>query len=207
MAHIEKTLHVQNRDALVKQAEEIALAIPGKSFRNKKARPYIICINGATNSGKSLFWDVIKDTLLQNTAKKKPHIAQLFPHRNRHMERWHGTDQKTGTNIKILFANMAMNRTSFFDIYDTSTEKLAQLVELTETSPKQIRQLRRYGDLLLLSNVPQPCGDIKINVDFPTIPLRQQWARTVTIITKDKLLTESSPSNTRQSGASPEAFA
>ncbi len=93
------------RPELVALAHHVAKAIPHDRLFDAP-KPYIICLTGDPDSGKSLFWDEIKDALFRTNGNLDPNYSEDLQCDDRIYEAWDGHHIGTLKPLRIFFCNM-----------------------------------------------------------------------------------------------------
>jgi len=104
-AFLTKTFNTATRGELIQLVEALACATPSHMILDKYGSPIIIQVEGGHNAGKSLYWDIYKDTLFE----KQSEMIETYTPDNvpkddcRYPELWGG--QYKDEDLKILFFN------------------------------------------------------------------------------------------------------
>ncbi len=147
MTNISYIFESKNRPELKEFIQNFARAIQ-PSLALKVGLPLVISICGEKNTGKSLFWDEIKNTLLEETAKLDPQSLHSNEETGRIYEKWSGAVNGTD-KLSILFYNLSAAK----DIDPLNIHPFINQLKKTPSGQEaQILDPRRLGDLLLLSN-------------------------------------------------------
>jgi hypothetical protein len=178
----------KSREELVQLVQNMGRRLSGLS---RTHAPIIISVGGDYGSGKSLVWDVLKDTVLdQNQTRIPTDLPRLFAIRDG--ERWEGQNATTGLKHTFLFYNM---RNKDFEDAKEPIRELARAKRAHPQSAADHPTAKSLGaDFILLSNTKAP-SDIKIVVDYDAdIPLRD-WKRTTKIAIENPGMTDSGEFN------------
>lgn len=178
MKHVMNNLSLSFRTAtrqdLVTLAHDVARAIPyDRLFHPEK--PYLICITGDPDSGKSLFWDEIKCALFKTDGSLDSHYSEDLQSDDRIYEAWNGKHIRTNDPLRVFFCNMD---SLFLSIEDERWVKRKILSQSPATKSEM-------GDILILSNAHLEECDIHIDLKYTGNNHHNNWLRTSTMTIKD----------------------
>jgi hypothetical protein len=162
------------RPQLVQLAQDVARAIPIRRLFDAKT-PYIICLTGDKDGGKSLFWDEIKSTLLGTDCHADQNYSEDLQSDDRIYEAWDGQHIDTLRPLRIFFCNMESLFLNIEDIRDVKIKIFSQ-------SPKMKTEM---GDLLILSNSNLEECDLHIDLRYGGKNHYNNWHRRSVFTIKD----------------------
>lgn len=162
------------RPQLVQLAQDVARAIPIERMFDA-VKPYMVCLTGDPDSGKSLFWDEIKDALFRTSGHLNPHYSEDLRSDDRIYEAWEGQHIGTLKPLRVFFCNMD---SLFLSIEDERYVKRKILSE----SPVLKSEM---GDVLLLSNANLEECDLHIDLKFGGHNHHNNWHRRSVFTIKD----------------------
>ncbi len=174
-----------SRDDLVEIAKQIAEKICTSIKKGKKDKPLIISIDGSVNSGKSIFWDVIRADLFQKGGIYIPSLSESYQTRvidnklsveeRRVAETWKG-QLDNGEWAKIFMINLNclfwMNNGDLHNLIHDCRENLNS------------KKLNDLGDILILNNpferfIPPEDYDLRITIQNDV--RERGWKRSLSI--------------------------
>lgn len=111
MSALTETFQISTRDDVVYLCKQIAKSIRDELIRNPDRKaPIVISLTGEDNSGKSLFWDAIRENLFKHGGifiKSKSESNQKDPKSPlRSYETWAGTIDKTERQYSLFACNV-----------------------------------------------------------------------------------------------------
>jgi len=140
MPNLKQHFDVHSRDDIIKICDLVANQIRKTLNQEKPLKPILIAINGSPGMGKSIFWDRVREVLLEHGGIFVKKDSSSDEKKDRLYETWVGKLKNSENKIKIFCANMHQG-------------------DETMTAMVGPESLNLLGDIIILSNVPDELFD------------------------------------------------
>ena len=160
MLNLEKAISTETRDQLVEIARLIGRNLSPELLLDRD-QPFIITMNGDPVSGKSLYWDYIKDELLGDSANINPSFSEDITSDDRVYETWVGKEKTSQKPLRVFFCNLDSSFLRSKDTRNIETRLLRSFDSARFTSESGLRE---FGDLIITSNRVLLENDINITL-------------------------------------------
>lgn len=174
MRKLSKEFGISSRDELVELCDQITQIIINHMSKDSsfKKRPIIIGIKGDKNVGKSIFWDGIREQLLEYggifvaTKSESYQTDNLLGYVRekiiRRFENWVGTPREksiSATKLRLFFANLDL----LFHGY--KRENMAIVYNADQAMEGDLKALSQLGDIVIFTN-SNNARAVNINYDL-----------------------------------------
>ena len=156
MARLTKTFTTSSRDEILDICDQISKIISEQIGNGTTKKPIVIGIQGNKNSGKSIFWDRIREQILgqsgiylaaqSESTDSDDTLGYIREKITRRFESWVGSLFNTDQKIRLYFANMDL----LFSGY--KMEHMPLILQSEKAFEGDAHALKELGDVIILTN-------------------------------------------------------